>query len=324
MKIISLLALTASLAFGSTNLYISPSGSDSTGNGTQATPYATLGKALSTVASPLTDSVVVNASGTFAEGIDVSHFVMDGAKSLTISGGTFTGSLPCSYEALTGAFDPNVSSAVCAVGPVSLILKNLTIAATANTGVGCSESVCVLDGVTVTGSTATAVGVNHARLNIRHNVTLSNCSSFCLYLSHLATAQQDVIGTLTITGTSLQTSLGIVEEFTSVYAILASGPTNVTISNVNSAIVLTSTSSFNSFVSTGTVNVSNATLSPGQGIYTTASSSFNLSGTGLVVSNFQTCLWAYALSIIDQGPGNRYLGCPSYWNAAQGSQIVVF
>jgi len=280
---------------------------------------------------------VVNvAAGTYAEGVDASGLIGDGGKTLTIlgdegnpGGASFTGSVACNPDSSVLP-SINTPSAVCAAGPVALVLKGITINATARNGIGCTECVVVLDDVVISGSTTAGVNVSHGRVTIRDNVTISGFSSsggFGLYLAHGAVAIQDKAGTLTITGPGggSTTALGIVEEFSATYTILSSGSTNISITGVQIGFLLSSTSSFNSFVSTGTISATNSTTpTSSQGVYTTAASSFNIAGAGLTVDHFTTCLWAYTLSVIDQGPGNRTLSNCTQTASAQGSQIVIY
>jgi hypothetical protein len=51
--------------FAAVNYYISPSGNDTTGNGSQGSPWATLSKALAAVPATLDASYVVNAAGGY-------------------------------------------------------------------------------------------------------------------------------------------------------------------------------------------------------------------------------------------------------------------
>lgn len=329
-RFLAVLILSCGSLFAASDLYVSTIGNDSTGAGTAINPWATVAKAISTVPAVLDTSYTIHlADGSYAEGLDLSGFVGTGlaagagSKSITILGNTGT---PANVQ-LTGAVSCAGSNAIaCLNSSAGVTLSGIKLNGTAARGIICSECSFILSNAVVTGTLTGGVDVYKGLVLIENSVTISGFTDLALYLAHVSAAIQDVNGTLTITGPggSSTTAVGIVGEFIGSYAMIG-GSTNVTISGVQIGVLLSSESTFNSFVSTGTISITNsATPANSFGVRTTGTSSFNVSGTGLTVNHFTKCLSAAALSVIDQGPGNRSLGTCTNTDAQQGSQIVLF
>lgn len=121
------------------NVYVSPSGNDTTGDGSSGSPYLTIGKAVSQIPLYVDKDVTIHlADGTYAEGIDISNRTSLGTSTIIIVGNTTTPnnvivSGTTTFPSICGA-----SGGTCVVhigGPVFVKLQAFKTTGTADCGV---------------------------------------------------------------------------------------------------------------------------------------------------------------------------------------------
>ena len=325
------------------NLYIATTGSDSTGTGTQALPYATLAKALTRIPSGRADTHSLDgiyqinvADGTYAAPVNLLGYtapIFDNSTGypagLVIVGNTST---PANVVFTGTCADLGVSTnGACIGNGLPVTLNGITINTTAAFGVACDHCIATFENMTVTGTLSTAGIVSvGGYMYFGPAVTVSGFNptlGIGIDLNYNSSALL-TSGTLTITGPGgNNTAFGLVAEFQSVFRIHPfTGSPNVTITGVQNGIQMTANSHFVNYDSAGTVSITNTATSSGTGygIQAGGTSGYSQSAGALTVDHFSTCLYAFALAEIDQGPGNRTLTNCTATNAIQGSQIVIF
>ena len=329
LAVIALAALSVS-AFGQTNYYISPTGSDSTGTGTSGSPWATLAHALSHVPQVLTGNYTINvADGTYPEPINLIGFVSSGFQ-LQIAGDNTTPANVIFSGTMTGCgLASSFTTSVCSSGPLLATISGVTLTASASDGVECFTCAGLAIGNINVSGTYSNSGVNHSNHGNMLFFGTVNISGFGnnlgLDIHGQAYASIPGSGTVNITGPGGSNSaVCMVQEFGGGFTLSDSviGSSNLTITGCDTALLLSSSGQFNAFASTGTVSLSNGT----SGLLLTGGSSWNMANAGhLSISNFSTCIAAYGLSIMTQGAGNRTLsGCGTQTYATQGGVIVIW
>jgi len=325
---------------GSTQTFhIAPSGSDANPC-TGGSPCLTFAHVLSLIPALIASNYVIDvADGNYAQAIDGRGYT--GYQSITITGNTAT---PTNVV-LTGTLascasrHPSTPATICLQGPATTwTIQGISTTSTVRNALFCDNCSAILSNDTFAGTTTAAINVERGYVTLQNAMTLSGFSvgdisnsSFGIDETYGAQIVLDS-GTLTINGPGFAGGLlsyGITEEFGANFSIVPptdASPTNIgiAITSVLNGIQLSGHSGFQSFVSTGTLSVTNLSLSSGAGLQLSNGSEFDVSPTGLTVTNFATCVNAVGLVMMSQGPGNRTFSCSTPTNAAQGSQIVLF
>lgn len=163
----SSLSTKANVLTSSVTVYVAPAGSDTTGNGTSANPYATVGKALSTLPLNLNGytAYVEIADGTYTQDIRVEYFtggqvLLDG-NNVTIN------------HSGAGAAITIHRNTYCYLAITSLTVN----CNNANTvGVSVSGGNCLVSGnITING---TATGITGLKLSYGANLSWGNAANW--------------------------------------------------------------------------------------------------------------------------------------------------
>lgn len=317
------------------NYYVATSGNNSNVC-SSASKCLTVAHVLALLPQVLDRPYVINvADGTYAEGLDITGFVGTGsfgstyANSITILGNTGT---PANVV-FTGTVTCDVTSGACVNGSAVVNLSGIKVAPTSSqNGISCHGGFMALSNVLVAGSTADGIEALDCFYTLSNTVTISGYAPVAppsdgigIYNAHGSVGLL-LSGTTTITGPggTSTVALGLVLEFQAQFTILG-GSTNLTITGVQQGI-LVNVGGFDSYVSAGTISVTNsATVTASSGITTCCGGSFNVTGTALTVDHFTTCLLASANSVMDHGNAARTLtNCGTTSSAIQGSQIILF
>jgi hypothetical protein len=321
------------------NFYITTTGSDSNAC-TSGSPCATFARVLSLIPSVVASNYVINvADGTYNQAIDGRGYT--GYLSITITGDTTTPTNVALTGTLSGcaARHPGTHATICLQGPATTwTIQGISTTSTVRNALFCDNCSAILSNDTFAGTTTAGINVERGYVTLQNAITVSGFSvgditdsSFGIDETYGSQIIQDS-GTLTISGPGFAGGLqsyGITEEFGANFSIVPptdSSPTgiNITITSVLNGIQLSGHSGFQSFVSTGTISITNSSLASGAGLQLSNATEVDMSPTALTISNFATCVNAVGLVMMSQGPGNRSFSCTTPSNAAQGSQVILF
>lgn len=237
------------------DVYIATTGSDTTGNGSSGSPYATLAKAVSVLPDYLNGNCTIHcAAGTYAEAINLYRFTCREDATLAIVGAaTFSGTVSyggASYNALVR-------------GPIQAQLSTLTFTATADNGIGILDhanvtlTACVVSGTT----TGSGMIATESRCKIDGNLTITNFSGNGISCTGHTIMTVISDGTLTLTGTG-PAQIGIWVGYQSQFVCYGLNWV-VAISVVIHGIQLNLHAIFQYWVGTGSISITNASTPGG-------------------------------------------------------------
>jgi hypothetical protein len=275
-------------------IYVDDSGSDTTGDGTSGTPYATVAKALSLLPTHITQEYVIDVGdATYATAISVTGFVCTGAGKIRFTGDTTTPA-NVSFTGTTSATVRGASrSATWLVrGPVVVEFEGMRVNATADNGLLAYEGArVVLDRCTVTGTLGRGVTCWYGiQLELEGNCTVSGWSTAGLEIAHQSRVIHESAGTITVTGPGT-TGNGIAITAQSQWNTFTTSGCNITITGVKYGFQLGFNSTFTHQGASATVTVDNAsTPANSAGILATDNSNWSMNGTSatIVLDNLTT------------------------------------
>jgi len=291
---------SGSLPTGPTPQYISTSGSDTTGDGSQSAPWATLAKALSQIPQTVNQDYVVNvAAGTYAEGACFTRFTSLGSYSITITGDvttpanvTFTGTcaaiLPVTYSVVS----TSTTYGALAVGPINVVLQGIKINVTAGYGIlAFRGAVITIDRDTVTGNTTFGVLASQGgTAYLTGNVTVQGF----VYVGVAAWFNSSGIisgsGTVTIAGSGAGSS-GMLASSSSHITVFANNVALV-ISNVQFGVGASLASIWQDFgTSGGTISITNSSTPSNSAVFNGTDNSSISTNSPVTATNFtNSCL----------------------------------
>ncbi len=282
------------------------------------------------------------ADGTYAEGLDFSGFVGSGMYtsthgfSITLQGNEttpanviFSGTVTCP-DYLDGS--TNVGGA-CMTGSAKIILHGLTITNGSSFGISCYGGVVEYKKVVVTltgGAAASSYGIVNLGCvwNVVGDLTISGFDTlispqagFGIYCAHgtIGTVQT---GTVTITGpgtggdAGAHGTGGIILEYADTGLTLLTSTANLTISAVNTAILIDNNATFTQqFGSTITMSNGSTTPTGSTGIDAHSGGRVNLSLQGVVngptlnIDHYTTCIFAGEGAGVDQKGSRSLTNC---------------
>ena len=269
------------------NIFISTTGSDTTGKGTAGAPFQTLAKALSILPKLITQVHTINvADGTYAEPVNVQGFVSVFGGEIIILGNVatptnvnFTGTASVTFR--------NANSTPCcvAIGPVNLTLRGIKAGAT----VSCTDGITAALGAYVVVDRCHAAGTFSSSgvtatlgsiIEFRGNCTISGWTVRGIGGFHGSKFYYTSAGTLTITGPGSGTPIGVHLAFLSSF-ICSTASTNFTITGeVKYGFQLGLSSIFQHTGATSTITVDNvATPANSAGALNTDNSSWSATCT---------------------------------------------
>lgn len=198
----------AGVAAPASTIFVATTGSDTTGDGTSGTPYATVAKALSRLPSTIKQLYTIDvADGTYAEGIDLGDFVCTDGGSILITGNTGTPANVTFTGTTSVVWDNGATRSTCiaAAGPVQVELEGIRTNATATWGVGVLRGArVVIDRCTIAGTTSNGLAVlDGAWVELHGSITISGFSSSAgngIVAYRHGRVDHTVTGTLTVTG----------------------------------------------------------------------------------------------------------------------------
>lgn len=292
------------------SIFISTSGSDTTGKGTVGSPYRTMAKALSILPKMITQSHTINvADGTYAEPILIQNFMCSSGGSIIVTGNTttpnnvnFTGH--ASVTVRNADFDP----CIVAVGPVIAMIQGVKAGATSANGFCSLQGAYLVIDRCNAGGTFSSSGVQAsigAVVEFRGNCSITGWTSRGIGIFHNSRAYDTSAGTLTITGPGSGTPIGVHISFTSSF-ICSTASTNFSITGeVKYGFQLGLTSIFQHTGATSTITVDNvATPANSAGAQCTDNSSFSTT-TAFTLDHLTSSLEVNSISYAEQTTGTR-------------------
>lgn len=317
-----------------TSIYIATTGSDTTGDGTSGTPYATLSKALAQLPDQLDQAyTIVIADGTYAEPIALVGFHGGRDVAIKLAGNAttpanvkFTGtqtSIP--YGAASGT---TLSVGGVVDGSFFAELEGITIETSngndAALFVQNKAHVIVDRCVFKTGSGTTTRGVfavEHAGLEFQGDVTIQNWSSMGLAMYYNCTGHISVAGTLTITGPG-SSGWGVHIGYKS-QLLCETASCNITITGVVYGFQLGIHGAFQHVGSSSTITVDNVST-PGSsaGVNATDLSSWSTNQT-VVIDHVTNAFEANSICYIEATGTRTITNVSSNSSATQNSVISL-